>query len=210
MSWVCNQCGLTLVNIVKKCYCGELRGEFEPFDSIDEIISAFRLAELDKYIGDKMTAQEELFSKLFNHEKVLVKDMDILSLRAHREELAHIAFEARARLAAVDDEEKGRQKKAKAEKGPTGFATSLNSDDKTSDAINTIKERGKRISKMDNIKQKMLKIPGIDPKFVESVMQARNIRDQISKISLPASNDLKEAEPETTKKVTNPFAKKES
>lgn len=73
------------------------------------------------YKGElELTAQEELFSELFNHEKILVKDMDTLMLRAHREELAKIAFEARARLTAVDDEDNERKKIARGSKDEAG------------------------------------------------------------------------------------------
>ena len=63
--------------------------------------------------------------------------MDLLTLRAHRETLSKIAFEAKARLTAVDDEEKIRKKKEAGDK-PAGFERSLNSDQTATDAINTI------------------------------------------------------------------------
>jgi len=53
-----------------------------------------------------VTPQEELFASFFRSEKLIVSEMSILELRAHREELSKIAFEARARLTAVDDEER--------------------------------------------------------------------------------------------------------
>lgn len=98
-----------------------------------------------------MTPQEELFSQLFNHEKILVKDMDMLSLRAHREELAKIAFEARARLTAADDEENDRKKKRS--EGTKGFERSVNTDETTTNAINKIKERQKKLSGKEKIRE---------------------------------------------------------
>jgi hypothetical protein len=153
MSWICTSCGLNNVNLNERCAdkrCNNKRGEFEPFDTIDETISKDRLRKLDRLIErENMTPQEELFAQLFNHEKNLVKDMDLLTLRAHREELAKIAFEARARLTAVDDEEKSRKRSlGKAE----GFERSLNVDETSSNAINTIKDRQKKLSG----KEKML------------------------------------------------------
>lgn len=93
-----------------------------------------------------MTPQEELFAKLFNREKVLVSTMTVLELRAHREELSKIAFEARAKMTAVDDEEKIRKPK-KSE--VSGFSRSVNEDGSTRDLINTVKERQKGLSKKD-------------------------------------------------------------
>ena len=151
MNWICPRCSEEL---------GELNGWCEYCKVADNTI----IYNPDKYYirdirishiitGAKlMTPQEELFAQLFNHEKVLVKDMDTLALRAHREELAKIAFEARARLTAVDDEENTRKKLAKGDGKPTGFSRSVNTDETTTNAINTIKERQKRLSG----KEKML------------------------------------------------------
>lgn len=96
-----------------------------------------------------MTPQEELFKELFNHEKLLVKDMTILELRAHREELSKVAYEARARLTAVDDEEDNRKKKD-APKGQ-GFSRNLNTDETTTNSINTIKERQKKLTGKEKV-----------------------------------------------------------
>lgn len=145
-----------------------------------------------------MTPQEELFKELFNHETVLVKDMDTLSLRAHREELAKIAFEARARLSAVDNEEKNRKPK----KDDKGFAHSINGDEVASEAINTVKERQKRLTKQEKLLEGMMKLPGMDRKTAEALMSAGTIKGQLDK--------KKEVETKSEVKVFNPFEKKES
>lgn len=152
-----------------------------------------------------MTPQEQLFSELFNHEKVLVKDMDILVLRAHREELAKIAFEARARLTAVDDEENGRKKKAKDSdpNKPSGFSRSLNTDDKTSEMINTIKERQKGLSKIEKIIEGLIKL-GYSRSEAESKMSAGKVLAQVR----ASEKAIKETKTEETKLVFNPFEKK--
>src|SRR5260221_11654525 len=120
MTWICPECSAEL---------GELNGYCEYCRYADNIL----IYNPDKYFirdirifnicngGKTVTPQEELFSLLFNHEKVLVKDMDVLTLRAHREELAKIAFEARARLTAVDDEEQDRKKKHNGDGKTQGF-----------------------------------------------------------------------------------------
>lgn len=150
-----------------------------------------------------MTPQEELFSKLFNHEKILVQDMDTLTLRAHREELAKIAFEARARLTAVDDVEEDRKRLSKKDK-LTGFERSLNTDDTTTNAINTIKERQKRLSKADKIKAGLEKL-GISSDYTDKIMSARNISEQVNR----TQNTTKPTEEKKEEnKVFNPFEKK--
>jgi len=216
MSWICVRCNLTLVNLVLVCYCGEKRGEFEPFDSIDRIVNKQRISKLDNLlyayrtsgVSEIMTHQEEEFKKFFNHEKILVKDMNALELRAHIEELARYAFVARARLSSALDEEDDRAKKKKKAEGPSGFTKSLNTDEVTTDAINAVKRRGEKLSKMDKIKQKLNSIPGMDPEFVQNVMSARNIRDQVSKISLHGKDEKREEKTITIeKKIFNPFQK---
>jgi hypothetical protein len=124
-----------------------------------------------------MTPQEQLFSELFNHEKLLVKDMDLLTLRAHREELAKIAFEARARLTAVDDEEKGRKSKSNGNK-PTGFSRSVNTDEATTDAINAVKERQKKLTKAEKLQAGLEKL-GISATDAAKLMSAGAILGQL-------------------------------
>lgn len=129
------------------------------------------------YFGEeRMTPQEELFAKFFNHEAQLVSSMGMLELRAHREELAQIAFEARARLTAIDKEESKRKSKG----GPEGFKRDVNVDDTTSDAINAVKNRQKRLDKKEKVRQSLLDL-GVDPAEVEAIMMARNIREQVTK-----------------------------
>lgn len=129
-----------------------------------------RLTERNKV----MTPQEELFANFFRAEKILVKDMNVLQLRAHREELAAIAFEARARLTAVDSEEKER----KPSSGVTGFQRSVNTDDTTSDAINAIENRNKRLNKKEKLR-KSLEAMGVETADIDKIMSARNIRDVV-------------------------------
>lgn len=124
-----------------------------------------------------VTPQEELFSQLFNHEKVLVKDMDLLTLRAHREELAHIAFEARARLTAVDDEEKQRKTKAKGDR-PEGFARNLETDEISSNAINTIKTRQSKLTKQEKLLAGLEKL-GISAGDAGKILSAGNMLRQL-------------------------------
>lgn len=175
-----------------------------------------------------MTPSEELFSKLFNHEKSLVKDMDDLTLRSHREELAKIAFEARARLTAADDEEKTR--KPRKEKG---FTRSVKTDDVTSDAINHIVERTKEQKKADKFLEGMAKL-GISNDVAATLLSAGTIKAHLDKknnpdnkpvtepfVSSPAVQDsvkahelieqiieqVKEDSAKTPKTFVNPFAK---
>lgn len=176
--------------------------------------------------GACMTPQEELFAKLFNGKKVLVKDMDVLALRAHREELALTIFKAKAEITAVDDEIKQKTKKDKGQ----GFQTSLHIDEASTDAINTIKERQKKLTKMEKVMEGLIAM-GIDPKDAQSMTSNSAIADQRAKKDgvkpfvptvIPAwteentkqANDRMDREDskieavEEKKPFSNPFAKK--
>jgi len=156
--------------------------------------------------NERMTPQEKLHAKLFYHETLLVKDMDTLTLRAHIEELSHIAFEARARHGAAAAEE---QKRAKGDKKAKGFERSLNTDPTTSDAINIIKERQKKLTKAEQLKKNLEQIykdMGLANAAAEAekVMSARNIAGvvkapNVTPIPTPPSDG---------KTINNPFARK--
>ncbi|MBI3334673.1 hypothetical protein HYZ97_04245 [Candidatus Pacearchaeota archaeon] len=125
--------------------------------------------------------------------------METLELRAHREELAKIAFEARARLTAVDEEERGRKKK---DGEITGFRRSLNVDDTATSAINAIRERQKRLTKSEKIQAGLEKL-GISSADASKLMSAGAILGRIKNAAATQS-----VKPEEVKPVFNPFEKK--
>lgn len=93
-----------------------------------------------------MTPQEELFAKFFNNEKELIINMSDLELTAHRSELSKIAFEARARLTAIQEETGERSAKRGKNKQ---FQSAITTDEITSDAITAIDARKAKLSKTD-------------------------------------------------------------
>lgn len=154
-----------------------------------------------------MTPQEELFKQLFSHEKHLVKDMNDIELIAHREELSKIAYEARARLTATDDEV--RERKAKNSK-KTGFITSVMTDDVTSDAINKINARQKKIDKTEKLIEGLVKL-GMSRADAEKTVSAGNIlakfKDKVDNIKAQVA--VPQIQVTESKPVVNPFAKKD-
>lgn len=194
--WECPVCTNELGWLVISCVYCDVKGIHVTNPDINNRINRSE---------ETMTPQEELFKLLFNSEKGLVKDMDALTLRAHREELAKIAFEARARLSAVDDEEKQRKPKTT----DKGFQRSVNgTDDITSDAINTIKSRKDRLTKQERLIEGMMKLPGMDRKTAESLVSAGTIKNRLDNIK----SDVKIPEVikitnEEVKPVFNPFEK---
>lgn len=164
--------------------------------------------ELYEYIESNrnMSPEEKQFAKFFYHETILVKDMDILTLRAHREELVQIAAEARARISAADEKLESDKRSKRKANGPSGIERNLNTDETTTSAINKIKERTTRMSKLDRAMENLKAIPGMDPSFVESLMKNKNILDSAKRRAAGTTEPFVD---KTEKKiVVNPFAKK--
>lgn len=111
--------------------------------------------------GKQMTKEEELFSEFYNKERILVKDMDLIQLREHRELLSKIALEAKARCTASDEEL--RERKARTSKKEW-----LTTDQPVSDLINVPAVRGKRMSRMDKLKKQLQDI-GIADGIVKDI-----------------------------------------
>ena len=122
----------------------------------------------------KMTPQEELFAKFYNEEKVLVKDMDHITLREHREQLQQIAFEAKAKVVAADDEL--RERKAKTNK--KDWLVTDTTQPPVSDLINVVKVRQARMSKADKLAQQLRSIN----------MDEATIKEMVAKIEQKATN----------------------
>jgi hypothetical protein len=114
-----------------------------------------------------MTDEEKLFAKFYNEDVILVKDMDDFVLREHRKELSEIAFEAKARLVATDDEIRTRN--AKNGKGKQ-WLTTITSDEVNSDVVNAVKVRAARMSKMDRMRKDLL-AAGLDEETVKEMIR---------------------------------------
>src|SRR6266853_1639182 len=202
MIWNCPVCNEELGELNAYCeYCKQ-SNNIIVYNPDIYYIREIRILHISEG-APKVTPQEELFAELFNHEKILVKDMDTLILRAHREKLAKIAFEARARLTAVDDEEKTRKNK---NGKPSGFERSLNTDESTTNAINAIKDRQKRLTKAEKIQAGLEKL-GISTIDAAKLMSAGAILGRLKNKSVEGVS--KDNSVEVSKPVFNPFEKKE-
>lgn len=172
--WKCKGCQFE--NDLLTTYC-RICKSFKPdwitdeFQARIEIRRGVFISRIESYEyslgGINMTPQEELFAKFYNQEKVLVKDMDLAQLREHREELAKIAFEAKARLVATDDEGRERSSKTKNKEWlVTADASQVDSDSLN----NTVKTRAARLSKMDKLRNQLLSA-GIDEDTVKEMVR---------------------------------------
>jgi hypothetical protein len=161
------------------------------FSRIENRKTFIKLRKLETARRFELTPQEELFIKFFNEELKLIHNMQPLELEAHREELAKIAFEARARLGAVD--KKKRESKARV------WEPVLN-DELKSDAINRLKSG--KLTKEERLLQNLIKL-GMTEKEAQEKLSAGRIL-----------SSLKENPPEKFKSKSpinfvNPFSKPE-
>lgn len=147
MSWICTRCGLN--NIAANKQCADTRCKaIRPENYNDDYLSAVISDNVSRSLMEQDRA--ELHAQFFHHESILVKDMDYVTLKTHREELERIAFEARARLTAVDAEERTR-KASMSKEQREGLISRINPDPNVTDAINIVAERKKRMSKADKL-----------------------------------------------------------
>lgn len=195
INWQCPRCQNELGELNGWCeYCKHTDGTIV-YNPDNYLIRDIRIRHITN--GAKtVTPQEELFKELFNSARVLVKDMSTLELRAKREEWAKIAFEARAYLTAADAEENDR-KKLSEPKGPKGFQRSVNTDETTTNAINTLKERKARMSKAEKVQESLKKLyeqSGMSAAEAEKEAMARttagNILAQIKNKGDKKSEDI--------------------
>lgn len=181
---------------------------------IEHNVFLLRCNRLDYLIGIKnrenpmsMNPQEELFASFFNDEKVQVKDLKDFELQQRREELAQIAHEARARLTAVDEEQRGR----KAAKAVRVF---VNNDELTSNAINSLTERNIKLSKREKMISNLMSKTGVDRATAEAMVPADSSKGNAinSRAKLEAVNKgiaiKTEREEAASKPFVNPFAPK--
>lgn len=109
-----------------------------------------RLLRTGEFVDMTSSEMIELHSRFFNQERLLIRDMDDASMNQRREELRKIAYEAKARLNAIDQEDRERNAKRSA-KQKEWLMNSSPGDPNISDAINIVKERKARQSKGDKM-----------------------------------------------------------
>lgn len=143
-------------------------------------------------VPNSMTPEELKFKEFFADEVIFIKDMDITQLREHRQTLAAIAFEAKARTVATDDALREKQSKTKNKQ----FLITVDQSD--TDAINAPKIRAARMSKIDKMREQYLSA-GIDEATVNEMirnLERKGTEDNLKTIA------KKELEPVKA----NPFA----
>lgn len=222
MSWQCVVCNNFNLNYKDWCYHCLSFGikvirTSTFFDLCEESNLEIFIEKISR--GKIVTEKEKLFAELFNSEKLEIKDLSDMDLRARREKFQTIAFEARARSSAIDDEERSRRKNNKA----TGFVKNLEPDDVATEAINKINQRQGKLTKQQKLIESMKKI-GIDTSDAEKLMQAGVVKARLDNIAAKkaeldkqktedspsitqALDNILNLKEEPKKPFSNPFAK---
>lgn len=155
MTWNCS-CGVVNSGLNPDCASSKrlshLTHNQVSINTIDKLRIYVALKEVNA-LSREMTDDERLFAQFFSHQKTLVRDMDDSQLRENREELRKMAIEAKAYLTAADDEIRERNSKKKNKQ----FVTTIEPQSHT-DAINAVQVRAKRMTKIDKIRQDLLKV----------------------------------------------------
>lgn len=150
----------------------------------------------------KVDEKEKLFAKFFNDEKTFVKDLSDLDLMAHIEGLGKIAFEARAKLTAANDEKETRKSGRKSK----GFVANVQTDDITSEAMATVRKRGEKLSKHEKLIEGMMKLPGMDRATAEKLASASTVKAHLdAKFGPRPEEDEKEIQRLTSSEAAKPF-----
>jgi len=169
VSWICPKCGLNNVNYNKLCANWKCKAVGQPqgFDEFDKILQRqFDRAMGWDYMSDLPT-YKDLFNSFCENPKVL--GMNNLELRAHREKLMAISFQARAEIDGAkhlldttefDENTKKRRarKNGDLHKKEIGFERSVNEDTTGTNAIAKIKERQARMSKTEKLQEGLKKL----------------------------------------------------
>lgn len=167
--WLC-KCGLQNSGLNNDCAAVKTWKHLEHYqistNTPDFHTAVVRLREMGINMPE-MTESEKLFAKYYNQGKLLVSEMDDTSLREHREQLQQIATEARAKLMAADDEI--RERTAKKRVKDKEWLVSVDHSQPTSDAINAVKQRAARMSKLDKMRMQ-LQNAGIDEETIKEMM----------------------------------------
>lgn len=176
--WYCGKCSGYNDGLNSHCiYCCSHKPDWLTV-KLQAIIEIRR----DIYLGhgiygvDVMTEDEEKFSRFWNAEKVFVSQMTDAQLDEHHETLREIAFEAKARVMASDDEKRERR----AKNGRKEWTLTDNVVD-SSDALNAPKLRATRMSKLDKIQGQLLAL-GLDESIVKDMMREMSNKAKDSKV----------------------------
>jgi hypothetical protein len=110
--------------------------------------------------GKTLDDKQALYARFYADEKKLISSMDDLELENHLEEMASIAFEARARTTANQDEL--RERKGRKSSHERNLLQRSDSDFDSNSAISTVTERKKRMSRADKDFEAMKKLLGVE------------------------------------------------
>jgi len=201
-SWTCFQCNL--YNDILTVHCKDC--------SANRPLNLSRIASVIKYkrLGLNLTSAEkqmaetdriELHTKFYNHEKPLYSSMSFEQRRAHRDEIALILLEGRARMNAIDDVDRDEN----AKRGPKGrewLTSNQNQAELGTDAISQPKIRKDRMSKADKLAEEMAKL-GLSKADIDKALGAVASAQSGGSVVTSSTREMKSASYVFTKETTS-------
>lgn len=134
------------------------------------------------------TPNEELHTKFFNEEAVLVISMDDADLDEHIHELETIAREAKARILAATQEKRTRTAKSGTKKWKV---EPLGPDPSVTESLNKVKQRSARMGRLDKMNDKLAAL-GIPQSEIDQMMAKMIAKARKDPEALSAENKLKD------------------
>ena len=191
MPWICKNCNSNNSNL--NAYCARCKHKvgilipkenetyYDDDESLRTKVILWKLEQAKLGLTEKkekrrmddsnLTKREKFFIDISSSERTLVSSMDDIALRAHIEELQEIAKEVKVRLIISDDEARDRSAKKKQKKG---FIVNLEADEFTSNAINNINERQRKMTKVEKEIERLVGL-GIAREDAENMYKASTL-----------------------------------
>ena len=178
------------------------------------IQSLDRVIQLSSTLGYETMSNEDLFKKFYNDEKVLVSEMSSEDFRLHEEELALIAFEAKARLQAIVDHKREQNQKLRTGQKEWLVNRTDAEDQLVSDAINNVQARKKRMNKAEKLEQQLKEMNIYTDEEIRNIMgnihrnateKQMNLTTFVSKKTEERKEELKEEVKEQAQTEVKPI-----
>lgn len=188
------------------CKCGEINTSLEWDHEVpSELCNNHGNVRFDhsliKWISaDTKTADEkrDLFDKFYNSEAISIANMTHEDFVLHEQELALIAFEAKARLTAIIDKKRDDINKRTSNQNQWIIPRSDAEEALVSDAIAAVGKRKKRMNKIEKLKEQ-LQDSGLDDATVEELI--RNVERKATDNAVNLTTFVSSKERETKKAI---------
>lgn len=179
------------------CSCGEINSsEKGKCKSLNPKYEHKFMKYLESENKRMKTEADDLFEKFYTHEKILISSMSYEEFKLHEEELAKVAFEAKARLTAVVDKKREDSAKQKANQKEWLMPRTDAEEALVSDVINTVQTRKKRLNKVEKLNEMLKGIEFLDEETRKKMIANVERKATDSSLTTFVNSKVKEAKEE--------------